>query len=69
MGEVEKRLDKITKLVGMIQSKLLSLIKEAPDDIKAAFEVFKEEVTNITSVKDLDFLYAKLSGASGDLLL
>ena len=45
------------------------MIKDAPGDLQQAFEQFKEEINTITNAKDLDFLYAKLSGESGDLLL
>ena len=69
LGDVESRLEKITQLVTLIQKKLLQLIAEAPTDIKEAYDQFKEEINNMATVKDLDYLFAKLSGKSGELLM
>lgn len=52
----------------MIQAKLKSLIDEASDDMQIAYSKFKDEINQITSVKDLDYLFGKLKGQGSELM-
>ena len=45
------------------------MIKEAPSDVQEAFNQFKDEINQIATVEDLDYLYVKLNGQGADLLL
>jgi hypothetical protein len=45
------------------------MIKDAPPDIQESFQYFKDEINQIATVEDLDYLYVKLNGQGADLLL
>jgi hypothetical protein len=66
LNEAETKIDKITELVKLIQSKLNQVMKDAPQDVAEAYKVFIEETKNITTVQDLDYLFMKLKGTGSD---
>jgi hypothetical protein len=66
LNEAEAKIEKITELVKLIQSKLNQVMKDAPQDAAEAYKVFIEETKNITTVQDLDYLFMKLKGTGSD---
>jgi hypothetical protein len=66
LNEAEAKIEKITELVKLIQSKLNQVMKDAPQDVAEAYKVFIEETKNITTVQDLDYLFMKLKGTGSD---
>lgn len=68
LNDAQSRIDKITDLVGLIQAKLKTMVKDAPADVQEAYKKFKEGAHEISSAKDLDYLLAKLKGNGSDLL-
>ena len=66
LNEAETKIEKITELVKLIQSKLNQVMKDAPQDVAEAYKVFIEETKNISTVQDLDYLFIKLKGTGSD---
>ncbi len=66
LNEAEAKIEKITELVKLIQTKLNQVMKDAPQDVAEAYRVFIEETKNITTVQDLDYLFMKLKGTGSD---
>jgi archaellum component FlaC len=66
LNEAETKIEKITELVKLIQSKLNQVMKDAPQDVAEAYKVFIEETKNISTVQDLDYLFMKLKGTGSD---
>ncbi len=66
LNEAEAKIEKITELVKLIQSKLNQVMKDAPQDVAEAYKVFIEETKNITTVQDLDYLFMKLKGTGSE---
>jgi archaellum component FlaC len=66
LNEAEAKIEKITELVKLIQSKLNQVMKDAPQDVAEAYKVIIEETKNITTVQDLDYLFMKLKGTGSD---
>ena len=66
LNEAEAKIEKITELVKLIQSKLNQVMKDAQQDVAEAYKVFIEETKNITTVQDLDYLFMKLKGTGSE---
>lgn len=66
LNEAETKIEKITELVKLIQSKLNQVMKDAPQEVAEAYKVFIEETKNISTVQDLDYLFMKLKGTGSD---
>jgi hypothetical protein len=66
LNEADAKIEKITELVKLIQSKLNQVMKDAPQDVAEAYKVFIEETKNITTVQDLDYLFMKLKGTGSE---
>lgn len=66
LNEAEAKIEKITELVKLIQSKLNQVMKDAPQDVAEAYKLFIEETKNITTVQDLDYLFMKLKGTGSE---
>ena len=50
LNEAESKIERITEIVRLVQSKLLQMIKEAPSDVAEAYRVFVEESKSIGTV-------------------
>lgn len=66
LNEAEAKIEKITELVKLIQSKLNQIMKEAPPDVAEAYKILIDETKNISTVQDLDYLFMKLKGTGSE---
>jgi kinesin family protein 5 len=68
LNDANGRIDKLTELVKLVQTKLNQMITEIPGETQETIKKFIEETKTITSAKDFDYLLAKLKGQGTDLL-
>ncbi|CDW78393.1 kinesin motor domain containing protein [Stylonychia lemnae] len=68
LNDANGRIDKLTELVKLVQSKMNELMKQIPDEEKAKIKQFLDEAKTITTAKDFDYLMAKLKGQGTDEL-
>lgn len=66
LNEAEAKIEKITELVKLIQSKFNQMMKEAPQDVAEAYRILIEETKNISTIQDLDYLFMKLKGTGSE---
>jgi kinesin family protein 5 len=62
LNDANGRIDKLTELVKLVQTKLNQMITEIPGETQETIKKFIEETKTITSAKDFDYLLAKLKG-------